>query len=207
MNWHRTARNRSTLLAVLFCLAHSGELLFGQSAPKTPQDAARGFYRVYGRMHVHGIPDEKQRQTLSPYLSADLVNLLARTQRLRDAICHHVNPPNTPPGEVAQVSGYEGDLFTSNTEYGAKAFALGQPYRRYGVTRLLVYLTDYDSKWNDELVFRQIGTGWVIDNIEFTSDRRNDLYGTCSHDLRQTIKQSFRPNDQYRGERVGSMLR
>ena len=118
---------------------------------KTPQDAARGFYRVYGRLHVHGIPDEKQRGALSPYLSADLLNLLARARQTCDSICLRVNPPGTPQGLIAKVPGYEGDWFTSNTEYGANTFALGKPYRRFGVTRLPVYLTDYDSKWNDEL--------------------------------------------------------
>jgi hypothetical protein len=208
MNGYRAAEICPAGLAVLLYLAFSGEQLFGQSSPLSPQDAARGFYHVHGPMDVHGLPDEKQRRALSPFLSADLLNLLARAQEIRDAISHHVNPPNTPLGAMAHIPGYEGDYFTSNSEHGARTFALGQLYRRYGVTRLPVYLTCYDTHWNDELVFRQTGVGWVIDNIEFTSDRRNELYGTCPRDLRQALRWCLTSQlkDRYRGKRVSSML-
>ena len=204
MSGLHTARVRVSLFLAFACLFLSGKPLLAQSLSReTPQEVARGFYRTYGRLKVRGVPSEKQRLALSPYLSGGLIQLLAKTQELRDTIYRQVNRPGTPPGQMAHIPGYEGDWLTSNDEHGAKTFALGQVHRHHEITRLSVYLTNEETSWNDELVLRNTASGWAIDDIEFTSDRKNTLYNPYRRTLRQTLKECLKcwPKDRYRGKR------
>lgn len=199
----------TTLLLILVGLPFAGQRVAAKPPlARTPQEVARGFYHTYGRLAVRGVPSERQRSALAPYLSADLVVLLARTQQLRDAIERAVNPPLTPQGRMAHIPGYEGDPFTSHDEYGARTFSFGPLRQHHQVIRLPVYLTNEDIKWTDELIMRRTTLGWVIDDIAFTSDRKNLLYTPYRRTLRRYLQECLKcwPNDRYRGKLASSLL-
>ena len=131
--------------------------------------AANGFYTVYSTFHPSdGIPAEKARAQLAPYLSPALRQLLvdgdAAEQRYAQAT-KNMSPPLV-----------EGDLFTSNFE-GATAWHVGRCEAGASGGRCTVALgyrdpTREDPKpvnWADTIYLVHTSAGWRIDDIGYGS--------------------------------------
>ena len=142
------------------------------------------------RCGVRGIPNEKQRRTLVPFLSCELLALFTEAETLQ------VFVPNASVGSVSSraAGGFpdsKSDLFTSNSDGCADTFAIAFPHSALGRLILPMHLADpaTGAVWVDELVLHQHGGRWIIADIVFTHDPHNRLCGkgTLRHVLHDWI--------------------
>jgi hypothetical protein len=81
---HDKARDRPMMKVfigsalLLVCATH---LAIGALSEETPAEFANRFYHAYGTLRVRGIPNEKQRHALSPFLSPELLALYAQADQ------------------------------------------------------------------------------------------------------------------------------
>ncbi len=123
----------------------------------------KDFYTAYMSAPHDGIPDAAARAKLSPFITAQLENLLAAGENAEARFAkrtHNQSPPII-----------EGDLFTSLFE-GASAFKVGACKAERGRGRCAVFLT-YDDKsgnpvhWTDTAILKHTKKGWRIDDIAY----------------------------------------
>jgi len=183
------------LVVAALCSVCATQAAVGALFEETPVEFANRFYRAYGTLRVRGIPNERQRHALAPFLSPELLGLCARTDRWQHAAGNGIPPEPKRPG-LRSTDG-EGDLFTSNSAGCAVTYAIAFPRPAMGRLILPIRLADPDSgdAWVDELVLHRGAGGWVIADIIFTHDRQNRLFGRGS--LRRALGECLRRTQRH----------
>jgi len=155
---------------------------------ETPAEFANLFYRTYGTLRIHGIPNQKQLRALAPFLSSGLLRLFTQADRWQHPA---ENKPGASPTRSRHApSGCDGDFFTSNSRGCATTYAIAFPHAALGRLIVPIHLADGERTWVDELVLHHRDRSWMIAEIVFTHDQSNGLYGKGT--LRQTLRQCIR---------------
>jgi len=181
------------LLAAALLMVCATQATAGAFSEETPAEFVNRFYRAYGVLRVRGVPNERQRRALAPFLSSELLGLCAKAD--------HGQQAAGPAGKAAQKRSVktgrcEGDLFTSNAAGCAETYAIAFPQPAVGRLIVPIHLADSGTHdaWVDELVLRHGHGGWVIADIVFTHDRQNRLFGrgTLRGILRECVRRMSR---------------
>jgi hypothetical protein len=126
---------------------------------ETPTHIVEGFYDVYLKLGVSGLPDRKQSEALGPFLSRELRELLTLA-RQRQAAEIRRHPGDKPPWD-------DGDLFSSLFE-GAQYFKVDAASVSTNNATVRVHLRRDGTaviRWTDTFVLTLTTEGWCISNI------------------------------------------
>ncbi len=130
----------------------------------SPGEVATGFYTTLARLHVSGAPTEAQRAELAPFVSHELLRLLAHADSVRTA-ARLAAPSEKPPFT-------DGDLFSSLFE-GPTSFA-ASPAESIAVDtwRVPVALEHAPAgtpatRWTDTLIVRMEAGRPVVCDVRF----------------------------------------
>lgn len=157
----------------------------------TPEAAAKAFYQVYARAHVMDIPDRKHQAVWKPVLSDNLLRLIALgddgEKRWADKNKKEPSPPL-----------YEGDLFSSMVEGGAKFD--GAECATNGDTSectIALHVIDKNKdgkretfRWHDKLYLVHSQAGWRVDDLEYGGTWEFKPKGRMSDQLKYVDQES-----------------
>ncbi len=157
---------RRVLLACLLWVAVALPPVAARAAGQpSPVQVVESFYGRYLKLGVSGLPDRKQTETLTPFLSADLAKLLAMA-RGRQAAAIKAHPGDKPPWD-------DGDLFSSLFE-GAQRFRVDQATVSDRNATVPVHLEnrtgDQTTRWTDTFVLTRAADGWRISDVKMGGD-------------------------------------
>lgn len=149
-----------------------------------PDDVVHDLYATLRHQEVSGAPDASQLAALSPFLSADLQELLLEARELRDA--EQRRAPDQKPPFV------EGDLFTSSFEGHTRSRILADSVMPDSSTRVTVQFT-YDAvspavEWLDVVVTRREGDRMVVADVEYGGDWPFANHGTLVRQLEAGLR-------------------
>lgn len=130
------------------------------------REAVSLVYTAVAKLRPSGAPTAEQRTELAPLLSAELIDLLARTDAARTAT-RAAAPMEKPPFT-------DGDLFSSLFE-GPTVFTVGEPQTgaagEWRVPVTLTYSTgakdEKPTEWTDTVVLREESGRFVVTDIAF----------------------------------------
>lgn len=161
----------------------------------TPEAAATAFYRTYTRAHVLDIPDAKHRGAWKPVMSDALFALLVAGDEAEQRWADKNKKEPAPPL-------YEGDLFSSMVEGGAKFDgAACETAGDKSVCTVSLHVTgkNRDGKretfrWHDKLDLVRTPAGWRVDDLEYGNTGDFGPKGRLSEQLKW-VDQESRKND------------
>lgn len=152
-------------------------------AADSPAEAAKGFYAAYRTLPAGGVPNEKGRSVLEPYVSPGLDKLLMDAA-LAEASFAKANPDSPPL--------VEGDLFTSLFE-GATSFEVKTCETEGNRAECEVALTYSDSSnkpvtWTDTArIVNTMAGGWRVDDIVYGGTWDFGNKGTLAQSLKAAM--------------------
>ena len=162
LNITRTA----ALLAVLVAFAAPAQ---AAETLTTPDAAAKAFYKIYAQAKVMDIPDAKHQKVWRPVLSDGLMRLIAMGDEAEARWAEKNKKEPAPPL-------YEGDLFTSMVEGGAKLDGVACEVTAPPVTVCTASLhlvgKNREGKretfrWKAQLDLIHTPQGWRVDDLEY----------------------------------------
>jgi hypothetical protein len=133
----------------------------------TPAAAVTGLYDSLVALGLRGAPRAEQLAQLSPWLGAELTDLLRRARELHDTAAREA------PGEKPPFN--DGDLFSSLFE-GPSSFTVLEPAApaadgRQRVPVRFSYGTAADATtWTDQVVVRREGEAYVVVDVGYGGD-------------------------------------
>ena len=133
----------------------------------TPAAAVTGLYDSLVALGLRGAPRAEQLAQLSPWLGAELTDLLRRARELHDTAAREA------PGEKPPFN--DGDLFSSLVE-GPSSFTVLEPAApaadgRQRVPVRFSYGTAADATtWTDQVVVRREGEAYVVVDVGYGGD-------------------------------------
>lgn len=148
------------VIAIAACATAPPDRNTACAATGTPEGAVCGFYTRYLEVRPSGLPTPEQQAALAPWLSSSLEARLDAARRVQVQF-RAENPGEKPPL-------VDGCLFASLFE-GPTSFAVEAAATGSGVTRVPVqFRYGTDTAWQDVVVLVREGSGYVIDDIEFS---------------------------------------
>lgn len=169
-----------TNLAIFLTLLNA-TLLFAATpseVSESPEKTVQVFVAERLRLRVTGLPDEKARQVLDPFLSPSLLESMERARR--EQLDHLRNFPDEKPPWI------EGDLFSSLFE-GPHRFRVGEARiegERAEVPVAYERTERGDTvKWTDTFLLTKSPQGWRIDDVRYG--------GTWDFSNQGTLKESL----------------
>jgi len=164
----------------------------GAAAPPSapPDDTVGQFYKAYWALKISGgVPEDKARKVLEPYLTPDL------TSALSDADKAEARYAARTKNEVPPL--IEGDLFTSLFE-GASGLDAVQCTSEEKTARCKAKLRYQDARskdvvrWTDEVTLLATSAGWRIDDIAYGGTWEFMHKGTLRDLLKQVVRDADR---------------
>lgn len=185
---HRILRTAS-LCAVLFAWGVALAQAAGMLA--TPDAATKAFYRLYARAHVMDIPSAKQQAIWRPVLSDHLMALIVLGDEGEKRWAEKNKKEPAPPL-------FEGDLFSSMTEGGAKldgATCEASGDNAVCTAALHVVGKNRDGeretfRWHDKLDLIRTPAGWRVDDLEYGGTGDFGPKGKLSDQLKYVDQES-----------------
>ena len=155
---------RATIVALVIAAAGCAAAPSDQSATcaaaGTPEGAVCAFYTRYLEVRPSGLPTPEQQAALAPWLSAGLEARLDAARRVQ--VQFRAEHPDEKPPLV------DGCLFASLFE-GPTSFTVEAATTGSGVMRVPVqFRYGTEAAWQDVVVLVREGSGYVIDDIEFS---------------------------------------
>jgi hypothetical protein len=134
----------------------------------TPDAAAATFYRIYARAHVMDIPNAKERGVWKTVLSDNLLSLIVLGDEAEARWAEKNKKEPAPPL-------YEGDLFSSMVEGGAKFDGVACDVAGdKAVCAASLHVIDKNRqgkretfRWHDKLDLIHTAAGWRVDDLEY----------------------------------------
>jgi hypothetical protein len=177
------------IVLALFTLGAAPPSASGPSA--SPEDMVGQFYKAYWALKISGgVPEDKDRAQLAPYLTASLTALLADADKAEAR--YAARTKNEVPPLI------EGDLFTSLFE-GASGLDAVHCTGDTKTSHCKAELRYQDARskdivrWTDEVTLLQSNAGWRIDDIAFGGTWEFMHKGTLRELLKQTVRDADAP--------------
>jgi len=150
---------------------------------------AQGFYTAYRTLPVGGVPDEKGRAKLEPFITPALDKLLIDAD---SAEAHYAQATHNESPPLL-----ENDPFTSLFE-GATGFQVGACTVADKTGKCAINLVHDDKKekpvkWIDTADFVLTDKGWRLDDIEYGGNWEFGLKGKLSDVLKSVIEEAKKP--------------
>jgi hypothetical protein len=142
--------------------------LFQCAETESPKDVVKNFYTSHLKTNASGLPDEKDLETLKPFLTSKLNSMFVK------ALDEQNNFIKKYPGEKPPL--IEGDLFSSFFE-GPTTFNIADSKMKNDSAIVYVNFTYSDSlnsdkpfKWHDAVDLILENGKWKICDIEYLGD-------------------------------------
>lgn len=154
-------------------------------AGENPKDTVTAFYNAYLKVKPLGIPTEKQRAELAPYLTPGLTALLKSADEAEQK--YKIETKNEVPPLV------QGDVFTSLFE-GADAFSVVSCDEKDAAATCQVEFSNTNPgdgktfKWKDGVALEK-GKGWLISDVKYEGDWDFAVKGTLTEMLKRVISE------------------
>jgi hypothetical protein len=149
---------------------------------RTPTGVVERFYAARIDSQMSGAPTAEELESVAPYLTPELQELLADARRLRDG-----EAAATPDEKPAFA---DGDLFSSLFE-GPTAFRVVRDQAQGDVHHVrvrFVYAREPETvSWEDSVVVVPQGQSWAIADVEYAGDWDFASRGTLQANLRRAL--------------------
>ena len=178
--------NARRTLPALFILLFALSAAYAQAGEKGPADAVNAFYNAYIKVKPLGIPTEKQRAELAPYMTPGLTALLKSADEAEQKYKIETK------GEVPPL--VQGDVFTSLFE-GADAFKVLACKDRDASSECEVEFSNTNPgdgktfKWKDAVLLEKGEKGWLINDVKYQGDWDFAVKGTLTEMLKGVISE------------------
>ena len=161
-------------------------LLSGCAATQTPTRVVERFYATRIDSRMTGAPTPAELESVAPYLTPELRDLLAEARMLHDQ--EEVAASDEKPAFA------EGDFFSSLFE-GPTAFrVVGDDGGKVGAHRVAVRFTYANAaaalSWQDTVVVVHQEGGWAIADVEYEGDWDFASRGTLRSNLKGALRRS-----------------
>lgn len=178
---------RLTLIVVAGCVGACAPSTGSRPAPASVASAvevAQSIFDQITRLHIEGLPDDREMEALAPLLSDDLRQRMDAARAWQHAEIERMQRE----GSEDKPPFIEGDLFSSLFEGAQTAHAVAANPRgdRIVVAVDRVYVDGDDRvQWQDRAILVQVGDGYRLDDIEYGGEW---AFQAGSSTLRETLK-------------------
>ena len=161
-------------------------LLGGCAASRTPTGVVERFYAKRIDSRMTGAPTPAELESVAPYLTPELRDLLAEARTLHDQ--EEIAAPDEKPAFA------EGDLFSSLFEGPTSFRVVGDEGGKLGPRRVAVRFTYANAaeamSWEDNVVVVHQEGGWAIADVEYEGDWDFASKGTLRSSLKGALRRS-----------------
>ncbi len=161
-------------------------LLSGCAVTQTPTRVVERFYARRIESRMTGAPTPAELESVAPYLTPELRDLLAEARTLHDQ--EELAAPDEKPAFA------EGDLFSSLFEGPTSFHVLGEEGGKVGPHRVAVRFTYANPaetiSWEDRAVVVRQDGGWAIADVEYEGDWEFASRGTLRSNLKGALRRS-----------------
>ena len=151
---------------------------------RTPTGVVERFYATRIDSQMSGAPTPEELESVAPYLTPELQELLADAGKLRD------HEAAASPDEKPAFA--DGDLFSSLFE-GPTAFRVVRDEPQGGMHRVAVRFTYAHASetvsWQDTVVVVPQGESYAIADVEYAGNWEFASRGTLKSNLKRTLEQ------------------